>query len=164
MKKDNLNKLLLEELKDTYNAEQQILKELPKVVKKANSEKLKEALEKHYDQTEKQVKKLGKVFRMLGEEPKGKKCLGMKGIIEENEESLQGEIDPSVKDATIIAGAQKIEHYEICCYGTMAAHAKSLGMDDAASILKEILDEEKHTDEELTALAESEINIEAVRM
>ena len=157
----SLRELYVEELKDLYNAEQQILKALPKMMRAASDRELQRAFAQHEKQTQRQVKRLDRIFRQLGETPRGKKCKGMEGLLEEGKELMQERPEPEVLDAGLIAAAQRVEHYEIAGYGTVRAYAQLLGEDEHASLLQETLDEEGETDKKLTALAESSINIEA---
>jgi ferritin-like metal-binding protein YciE len=159
-----LNELFEEGLKDIYYAEKAILKALPKMAKKASSEELAEAFNTHVEETEGQVQRLEQVFELIEAKPKGKKCPAIDGIIEEGEEVMKEAEDDTVRDAGMVAAAQAVEHYEIARYGTLAAWARKLGMDDAAELLEETLEEEKATDEKLTELAESEINIGPMTM
>jgi len=161
MKFNNLNDLYVDTLKDLYNAEQQIISALPKMVSAASSPDLKRGLQDHLDQTRRQVDRLHQIFNEMGTSPTGKKCRGMEGLLEEGEEILNSGADPDVKDAGLIASAQKVEHYEISGYGTARTFAQQLGFSNAAQVLQQILQEEKTTDEKLTALAESGINIQA---
>ena len=156
-----LRKLLVEELRDLYNAEKQLTKALPKLAKNATSEPLRELLETHLDETEQQVGRLEEAFEMLGEKPRGKHCDGIAGIIEEGNALLQEDFDGAVLDAGIIAGAQRSEHYEIAAYGSVMAWAKVLGLKDLAALLDETLEEEKAADKKLSALAESAVNRQA---
>lgn len=158
----SLEDLFLEELKDIYNAEAQILKALPRMAKKASSPELRRAFEQHMKQTETQVKRLEKVFQTLGEKPKGKSCKGMQGVIEEGKEMMSEDISDDALDAALIGAAQKVEHYEIATYGTLRAWAEMLGNDTAAKLLQATLDEEGATDKKLTELAERLVNVEAV--
>ena len=158
MSADNLREALVEEIRDLYNAEKQLVKALPKMAKGASSDELREAFESHLDETEGQVTRLERVFELLDEKPRGKHCAGMAGIIEEGSEKLQEDMEDSVLDACLIASAQKVEHYEIGAYGTAIAWAEALELGDVAQVLRETLDEEKAADEKLTALAESGIN------
>ena len=158
MSAENLREALVEEIRDLYNAEKQLVKALPKMAKGAESDELREALEQHLEETEGQVTRLERVFELLDEKPRGKHCAGMAGIVEEGSEKLQEDMEGSVLDACIIASAQKVEHYEICAYGTVIAWAEALGLTEVAQVLNETLEEEKATDEKLTALAESGIN------
>ena len=153
-----LQDLYVSELKDLYNAEQQLLKALPKMAKGASSAELKDAFNQHLQQTEHQVERLDRIFKNLGKTPRGKKCLGMQGLIEEGNELLKEKADPSVKDAGLISAAQRVEHYEMAGYGTVRTFDLTLGFDDAAQALQETLDEEGNTDHKLTQLAESMIN------
>jgi len=163
MKMESLHDLFVEELKDLYSAENQLVKALPKMAKAATAESLREAFQEHLEVTKQQVERLDRIFEGLGKSPRGKKCLAMEGLIAEGNELIQQkkEIEPGVMDAGLIAAAQKVEHYEIAGYGTVRTYAKLLGEDEAAELLQETLDEEGETDEKLTALAESEINVEA---
>jgi len=164
MKLQSLHDLYVEELKDLYSAENQLLKALPKMAKAATAESLREAFEEHLEVTKQQVERLEKIFEGLGKTPKGKKCVAMEGLIEEGSEMIQKkDIEPEVLDAALIAAAQKVEHYEIAGYGTVRTYAKLLGEDDAAELLQETLNEEGEADEKLTSLAESQINLEAAR-
>ena len=163
MKLDTLQKLYTDELRDLYNAENQLLKALPKMAKAASSEELKEAFEKHLEQTKGHVERLEQVFEELGEKPKGKTCRAMKGLIEEGSEILEEDGEESVLDAGIIVAAQKVEHYEIAGYGSVRTFAHLLGKDKSADLLQTTLDEESETNEVLNRLAESVINPEAVR-
>ena len=161
MKLDSLETLYVEELRDLYNAENQLLKALPKMAKAASSPELQQAFEEHLDQTQEHVDRLEEIFDKLGQSPKGKKCKAMEGLIEEGSEILEEEGDPSVIDAGIIAAAQKVEHYEIASYGTVRAFANMLGEEDAAELLQQTLDEEGEADKRLTELAEEIVNVEA---
>ena len=163
MKLDTLQKLYTNELRDLYNAEHQLLKALPKMAKAASSEELKNAFEKHLEQTKSHVERLEKVFEELDEKPKGKTCHAMKGLIEEGSEILQQDGEESILDAGIIVAAQKVEHYEIAGYGSVRTFAHLLGQNKAAELLQTTLDEESETNELLNRLAESTINPEAVR-
>jgi ferritin-like metal-binding protein YciE len=161
-RENNLQELLVEEMRDIYHAEGQLLKALPKMAKAAQSERLKEAFERHLEETEQHVERLERAFESLGEPVKGKKCEGMAGLIEEAKETMDEHSESSVLDAALICGAQKVEHYEIAAYGTICTWADLLGLDEVSDLLKETLDEEKTADETLTEVAESEINVEAV--
>ena len=154
----NLREALVDEIKDIYNAEKQIVKALPKMVKGATSDELREAFESHLEETENQVTRLERVFELLDEKPRGKHCAGMAGILEEGSDMLQEDAEDSVMDAMLIAGAQRVEHYEITAYGTCIAWAEALSLTEVAEILGESLAEEKAADEKLSALAESGIN------
>ena len=163
MKLNTLQKLYTDELRDLYNAENQLLKALPKMAKAASSEELKEAFEQHLEQTKSHVKRLEQVFEELDEKPKGKTCRAMKGLIQEGSEVLEEDGENSVRDAGIIVAAQKVEHYEIAGYGSVRTFAHLLGQNKAAELLQATLDEESETNEVLNRLAESVINPEAVR-
>jgi ferritin-like metal-binding protein YciE len=145
-------------LRDIYYAEKQILKALPGMVKKAQSDELKEALETHRAETEQQVERLDQVFELIGETARGKKCEAMDGIIEEAKEHMSEIKDADVRDAGIIGSAQAVEHYEIARYGTLIAWARTIGQDDAAQLLKMNLDEEKNADRILTEIGENMVN------
>jgi ferritin-like metal-binding protein YciE len=162
MKLDSLEKLYHEELRDVYNAENQLLKALPKMAKAAASEELREALQEHLEQTKGHVERLEEVFELLGQKPKGKTCEAMKGLIEEGSHILEEEGEASVLDAGIIAAAQKVEHYEIATYGTLRTWANLLGHEEAAELLQETLDEEGEADKRLNDLAEDIVNPEAL--
>jgi ferritin-like metal-binding protein YciE len=158
---DNLDKLFEETLRDVYYAEKAILKNLPKMARKATSEKLRSAFEEHIDQTEEQVGRLEQIFEIIGKAPRGKRCPAIDGLAEEASEIMQEAEDRTVRDAGMLAAAQAVEHYEIARYGTLAAWAEKLGMKDAVKLLETTLKEEKETDMKLSELALSEINIEA---
>jgi ferritin-like metal-binding protein YciE len=162
MKLDTLQKLYTDELRDLYNAENQLLKALPKMAKAASSTDLKEAFEKHLEQTKGHVERLEEVFEELGEKPKGKTCRAMKGLVEEGSEILQKDGEESVLDAGIIVAAQKVEHYEIASYGSVRTFAQLLGQNKAAELLQTTLNEESETNEVLNRLAESIVNPEAL--
>ena len=160
-KMDTLEDLYEELLKDLYSAEKQLVKALPKMAKNADSPDLQKAFEEHLDQTEKHVERIERIFSNLGGSPRGKKCVGMEGLIEEGNELLKEEVEPDVLDAGLIAAAQKVEHYEIASYGTARAWAEKMGHDDAARLLQQTLEEEAMANDKLTELAESYINMEA---
>ena len=160
MKLESLHDLFVDELKDIYNAENQLTKALPKMAKAAASDELRTAFESHLEETENQIARLEKIFKKLGESPKGKRCKAMVGLVEEGKELIETDGEEPVKDAALIAAAQKVEHYEIASYGTLRTYAQLLGYDDAANLLQETLDEEAATDEKLTGLAQN-INAEA---
>jgi ferritin-like metal-binding protein YciE len=157
------NDLLVEELKDLYNAENQLLKALPKMAKAAEAEELRDAFQNHLKQTEAQVKRLDKVFKKLGENSKGKKCQAMEGLIAEAKEIMEEDYEPAVRDLALIVAAQKVEHYEIAGYGSARTLAELLQEDEIAEILQEILDEEGETDKLLTQIAEG-LNLEAAAL
>jgi ferritin-like metal-binding protein YciE len=160
MKAESLRDLYIEQLQDLYSAENQLVKALPKMAKGATSEELREAINEHLEVTKNQASRLEEIFSNLGEDPKGKKCKGMEGLVEEGSEVLEQDMDDDVRDAALIAGAQRVEHYEIAGYGTVRTYANLLGEDEAAATLEEILNEEKEADTRLSSLAE-EINVEA---
>ena len=162
MKLDTLKTLYVDELRDIYNAENQLLKALPKMAKAASSEELKDAFEKHLEQTKTHVERLEEVFEDIGEKPKGKTCKAMKGLIEEGSEILQEHGEESVIDAGIIVAAQKVEHYEIAGYGSVRTFAQLLGKDQSAELLQTTLDEESEANELLNQLAEDIVNPEAL--
>jgi ferritin-like metal-binding protein YciE len=149
-------------LKDIYWAEKALTKALPKMAKNATSPELVEAIETHLEETEAQVEKVEQVFELLEKKPVAKKCEAMAGLIKEGEEIMKDTEKGPQRDAGIIGAAQKVEHYEIASYGTLRTFAQTLGMEDAAAILEEILEEEKNTDQILTSVAESTINVEAL--
>lgn len=160
-KMETLEDLYEDLLKDLYSAEKQLVKALPKMAKNADSPDLQKAFEAHLDQTEQHVERIERIFSNLEGSPRGKKCVGMEGLIEEGAELLKEDVDPDVLDAGLIAAAQKVEHYEIASYGTARAWAEKLGYNDAARLLQQTLDEESTANEKLTQLAESYINMEA---
>lgn len=160
MKVSNLQELLVDELKDLYNAEQQLVKALPKMAKAANSDELRTAFEEHLEQTKGHVERLDRAFESLDVATRGKKCMGMEGLISEGKELLEADMPEAVLDAGIIGAAQKVEHYEIAAYGTARRHAELLNLNEVVRLLEQTLDEEKQTDERLTDIAET-INVEA---
>ena len=161
---DTLESLFVHELKDLLSAEKQLTKALPKMAKGAASDALKTAFEEHLEQTKGHVARLEEIFAMLDKSPRAQLCKGMEGLIEEGAELLEEEGEPIVKDAALIGAAQRVEHYEIAAYGTARTLAELLGNDEAAELLQQTLDEEKETDEKLTELAMSEINVEAAEV
>lgn len=160
MKLESLRDLFVEELKDLYNAEHQLLKALPKMAKAASSADLKRAFESHLKETKGQVDRLEKVFASLDLSPKGKKCKAMAGLVEEGAELMKEDADPDVMDAGLIAAAQRVEHYEMAGYGCVRTYAKLLGETKAAALLQQTLDEEGAADKKLTQIAAT-INVEA---
>ncbi len=160
METNRLKHLYVEELKDLYSAESQMVKALPKMIKAATSEDLRTGFEEHLEQTKGHVSRLEEIFKALEASPMGKKCKGMEGLIKEGGELIEEGLAPEELDAGLISAAQRVEHYEIAGYGCVSTYAKLLGEDDAAALLRETLEEEKKTDEKLTQLAES-INLEA---
>ncbi len=160
MKMESLEELFVEKLRDLYSAENQIIKALPKMVKAASSKELRNGFEEHLEQTRQHVERLDQIFEELDENPKGKKCTGMEGLLKEGKELMEEDIDPEVLDAGLIAAAQHVEHYEIAGYGCVRTYAELLGFSNATKLLQQTLDEEKQTDAKLTSLAE-EINVQA---
>jgi ferritin-like metal-binding protein YciE len=160
-KQKAMRDLLLEELRDLYDAERQLTKALPKLARAATSDDLREALESHKVETEGHLEKLETVFEALGERARGKRCPGIAGIVEEGSELIDEDFDGAVMDAGIIAGAQRAEHYEMGAYGSVIAWANALGQTDIVPALEEILEQEKAADQKLTELAEGSINAQA---
>jgi ferritin-like metal-binding protein YciE len=160
MEKEAMRELYIDELRDLYNAETQLVKALPKMAKASSSEELREAFEEHLRQTSEQVSRLEQIFEMLDEKPTGKKCLGMEGLVKEAAETMKEDYEDAVMDAALIGAAQRVEHYEIAGYGTVREFAERLGEDEHVPLLEQTLEEEKQTDEKLTQLAE-EINSQA---
>src|SRR5262245_3351298 len=156
-----LDELFHDTLKDIYYAEKKILAALPKMAKAAQSEDLKAAFEKHRDETEEQISRLEQVFEAIDKKPQGKKCPAIEGILEEGQEIIQEYKASPALDAGMLAAAQAVEHYEISRYGTLSSWARQMGLDDAAALLDETLEEEKATDEALTELAEAAVNTAA---
>jgi ferritin-like metal-binding protein YciE len=156
----NLRDVFVEQLKDLYNAEQQLVKALPKMAKAASSTDLAQGFEEHLEQTKGHVNRLEEIFEKLEEKPTGKKCKAMEGLIKEGAETIEEDASDAAKDALLIAAAQRVEHYEIAGYGSVKTYADLLGEKEAAELLAETLQEEKDTDEKLTEAAES-INAEA---
>ena len=162
MKLDTLKKLYVEELRDLYSAENQLLKALPKMAKGAASAELKQAFEDHLEQTKEHVERLDEIFDRLDEKPTGKVCKAMKGLVEEGAEMLEQEGEESVIDAGLIGAAQRVEHYEIAAYGTVRTFANLLGEEEAADLLHQTLEEEGEADKHLSELAEEIVNQEAL--
>ena len=160
MPNEGLKELYIDELKDLYNAENQLLKALPKMAKAASSEELRQGFEEHLEQTRGHVERLEDIFKSLDENPKGKKCVGMEGLVKEGSEMMEEDFEGALMDAALIGAAQRVEHYEIAAYGTVSEFARILGEDEHVSLLEETLQEEKDTDEKLTGLAK-EINPQA---
>jgi ferritin-like metal-binding protein YciE len=156
-----LEDLYTDLLKDLYSAEKQLVKALPKMAKNVQSPDLQRAFKEHLRQTEGQVERIERIFSDMGGSPRGKKCVGMEGLIEEGNELLKEDAEPDVLDAGLIAAAQKVEHYEIASYGTARTWAQRLGYDKAARLLQQTLDEESMANEKLTKIAESHVNMEA---
>ena len=161
MQLETLHDLYVEEIKDLYSAENQILKALPRMIKAATHPQLKKAFTKHERQTREHVKRLERICKELGEKPTGKKCHGMEGLLEEGKELIKEKPEKDVLDAGLISAAQHVEHYEMAGYGTCRTWAQLLGYERQVQLLQMTLDEEKQTDLDLTALAEGAINIEA---
>jgi ferritin-like metal-binding protein YciE len=162
MKMRSIHDLYVDELKDLYNAEHQLLKALPKMAKAASAPELAEAFTAHLEETKGQIERLEKIFKKLDATPKGKKCKAMEGLIEEGKELMEEDADPAVMDAGLIAAGQRVEHYEMAGYGCVRTFAKLLGYTEAATLLQETLNEEGAADKKLTKLAESVINVEAL--
>ena len=160
MQKDSLRSLYIDELRDLYHAETQLVKALPKMAKASSNDLLREAFREHLRQTSEHVSRLEQIFEQLDEKPSGKKCLGMEGLVKEGSETMQEAYQDSVMDAALIGAAQRVEHYEIAGYGTVRAFAELLGEDEHASLIGQTLEEEKQADQTLTRLAE-EINLQA---
>ncbi len=161
MKITSLEHLLADELRDIYSAENQMIKALPKMAKAAASDDLRSTLENHLQQTQMHAQRLEEICNDLKIKPKGKKCVGMEGIIEEGKEMIQAEAEPEPLEAALIGSAQRVEHYEIAAYGTARAHARQLGFMKVADVLGQTLEEEKQADRRLTVLAENKINVQA---
>ena len=161
MNLENLKQVYVDELKDAYDFEHQILDALPKMEEAASSPELKRAFQEHRRETENQVRRLEQVFNHLGRDPERKTCKGMKGLIAEGEEFVKARGDGAAIDAALISGAQRVEHYEMAVYGTLRTYARALGHEEQATLLQQNLSEEKAADEKLTGLAESGINVEA---
>ncbi len=160
MQKESIRELYIDELRDLYNAETQIVKALPKMAKASSNDQLRDAFEEHLRETSEQVSRLEQIFEMLGEKPTGKKCLGMEGLVKEAAETMRESYEDPVMDAALIGAAQRVEHYEIAGYGTVREFAQLLGEEEHLSLLEETLNEEKQADEKLTQIAQ-EINAQA---
>jgi len=161
MKLESLKDLYLEQLRDLYSAETQIIQALPRMAEAATSADLRKGFNDHLRQTEEHVRRLEQIFQDLQESPKGQTCEGMKGLLKEGSEMMRMRGEPSVLDAGLIAAAQRVEHYEMAGYGTVRTYAEMLGKTQHVSLLERTLQEEEQTDERLTELAESHINLEA---
>ena len=159
-----LHDAFIDELRDTYDAEKQLIKALPKMARAATNAALRDALKSHLRETEEHATRLERVFASLDEKTRGKHCAGMAGIIEEGKSVLEEDLGEAALDACIIASGQRAEHYEMAAYGTLVAWARAMGHDEAVTLLQETLDEEKAADETLTSLAESGINQEAAEV
>ena len=162
MELESLEELYVEELKDLWSAEKQILRALPRMIKAASNRELKRGFTAHERQTREQVKRLERICKELGVSPRGKKCEGMEGLLQEGTDLIKERPDPDVLDAGLIAAAQHVEHYEMAGYGTVRTWARLLGYDNHADLLQTTLDEEGMTDKQLTELAERMINVSAV--
>jgi ferritin-like metal-binding protein YciE len=160
MEHSELRELYIDELRDLYDAENKLVKALPKLAKAANADKLRAGFEEHLEQTRGHVERLEEIFEALGEKPAGKKCAGMAGLVKEGEEMMAEDFSEEVKDAGLISAAQRVEHYEIAAYGCVSTWAQLLGESDANALLEKTLEEEKETDQKLTELSE-QINVEA---
>src|SRR5271154_1015137 len=160
MSQNNLKSLYVDELRDLYNSEQQLIKALPKMAKAANSDALRKGFETHLEQTKRHATRLERILTGLGEPVKGKKCKGMAGIVSEGGEIMSEDFEGALMDAALISAAQRVEHYEIAAYGAVHAYAELMGETEAAALLQQTLDEEKETNQKLTDLSE-EINSEA---
>ncbi len=160
MSDENFKKLYIDELKDLYSAENQLVKALPKMAKAASSETLRQGFEAHLEQTQGHVQRLETIFESLSESPKGKKCVAMEGLVKEDSEVMEEDFEDAVLDAALIGAARRVEHYEIAAYGTVHEFAEVLGETEHASLLEKTLQEEKQTDEKLTKLAK-QINAQA---
>lgn len=160
---ENLEDLLVLELKDLYSAEEQLIEALPKMSEAAHSSELKSAFDQHLGETRRQKDRLEQAFRLLGSAPEAEDCEAMEGLISEGEEIIAAEGDPEVKDAALIAAAQRVEHYEIAAYGCARTFAMRLGRSEIADLLQQSLDEEGNADKILTHIAESFVNAEAAR-
>ena len=161
MEMETLRDLYVEELKDLWSAENQILKALPRMIRSATHQKLKKAFSKHEKQTRVHVTRLERICKELGESPRGKKCVGMEGLLQEGKELMKEKPEPDVLDAGLISAAQHVEHYEMAGYGTCRTWARTLGYENQAQLLQTTLDEEQQTDLDLTALAVWSVNIDA---
>jgi|KBSSwiStaDraftv2_1062776.scaffolds.fasta_scaffold37863_2 ferritin-like metal-binding protein YciE len=157
---DSLRELFVEQLRDVYDAEGQLLKALPKMAKAASSSELQTAFKNHLEQTREHVDRLETIFTSLEEEPEGESCKGMAGLLAEGKEAIEADCEDDVKDAWLIAAAQRVEHYEIAAYGTVKSMASLLDEEEAANLLEETLNEEKETDQLLTEISE-EVNSRA---
>lgn len=159
MKIESLRELYVDQLKDLYNAEQQLIKALPKMAKASTSEDLRAAFEDHLGQTRQHAQRIETIFEQMGEKATGKTCKAMEGLVKEGSEVMEEDMEDGIKDAAIIAAAQRVEHYEIAGYGCVKAYATRLGDEKAASLLEQTLQEEKQADELLNGIAE-QLNLE----
>ena len=163
MELNTLKDLFIQELKDLYSAEKQILKALPKMVKAASNEKLKSGFQQHLEETKEHAVRLEKLLAKHNQTTRGPKCKGMEGVLKEGAEMIEEEADEEVRDAGLIAAAQRVEHYEMAGYGCARTYAETLGDKECAKVLQQTLDEEEATDKKLTQLAKATINIAAVK-
>ena len=159
---ESLQYLYLEQLRDLYSAEKQIIEALPKMIEQTSHPELRRGFEMHLRQTEEQVRRLEQIGKRIGQDLSGHKCKGMEGLLEEGEELLEERADSDVLDAALIAAAQRVEHYEMAGYGCARTYARLLGLEDDARVLQQTLDEEGETDHKLTELAERVVNVEAL--
>jgi ferritin-like metal-binding protein YciE len=155
---NNLNDLFVQQLKDPYDGEMQLTDALPKMAQAATSSQLKDAFQEHFRETQGHVQRLEQVFRAINQEPKRETCPAMKGMIKEGSDVISAKGDPTVRDAALIAAAQRVEHYEMAGYGSVRSFAQQLGRSDLAQILQETLNEEGAADKKLTSIAESSVN------
>ena len=162
MRENSLQQLYVDELKDLYSAETQMVRALPKLAKASSSAELRQAFEEHLRQTSEHVSRLEQIFELLDEKPGGKKCLGMEGLVKEGGETMKEEYDGPLMDAALIGAAQRVEHYEIAGYGTVRAFAELLGENDHLALIEQTLQEEKQADDKLTQLAE-QINAQSAQ-
>jgi ferritin-like metal-binding protein YciE len=158
MKTKTLQDVFVDEIKDLYSAENQLVHALPKMAKAANSPDLRQAFESHLEETRNHVQRIEQIVSELNISAKGKKCKGMEGLIEEGQEVMQEDFEESAKDAALIGAAQRVEHYEMAGYGSARTHAETLGYSNAANLLQQTLDEEKEADQKLTKIAETQVN------
>jgi ferritin-like metal-binding protein YciE len=163
MQKNSLRELYIDELRDLYSAENQLVKALPKMAKASTDDQLRGAFEEHLEQTREHVARLEQIFEQLEEKASGKKCLGIEGLIKEGAETMDEDYADEIMDAAIIGAAQRVEHYEVAAYGTVKSLAELLGQDEHASLLEQTLEEEKAADEKLTQLSE-EVNPKALEV
>jgi ferritin-like metal-binding protein YciE len=163
MEMELLQDLFVDQLRDLYNAENQLVKALPKMAKAASTPQLAKAFEDHLEQTKGHVARIEQIFERLGGSPKGKKCKAMEGLVEEGKEMIEADATPEVLDAGLIAAAQRVEHYEMAGYGCVRTYARLLGDEQSAKLLQKTLEEEAAADEKLSGLAEKVINVQATQ-
>lgn len=161
LKLDSLQDLLVEQLRDLYNAEQQLVEALPKMAKAATSGDLRSVIEEHLEQTKEHAARLERIMSKMGAQPSGETCEAMKGLVKEGEHMMKAQGDPDVRDAGIIGAAQRVEHYEMAGYGTARALAQRLGENELLSVLQKTLNEEGEADRKLTSIAERQVNVAA---